>query len=79
MSSLHTYISQKVNTIRTATYGNSIRAAIADAIVFIDTLITNSGSKNTFVVCTQAEYDDLIDEDKTATAYFIVEDTSSSS
>lgn len=72
MSLLHTYVSSKLNDIRTSSTGYKIRNAIADALEYVDGLIANQGSSNTFVVCTQAEYDALDEDEKTATAYFIV-------
>lgn len=73
MSLIHSYISSKLNTIRSSPYGYILRGAIADSIEYIDKLIANSGSGNTFVVCTQEQYDALSDDEKTASAYFIVE------
>lgn len=78
MAQVHTYINTQIGTITNSTYGNTIRTAICNALRFLDELITNSGNTNTFVVLTQEEYDNLVDADKTATAYFIVEATSSS-
>lgn len=74
MPNQHTYISQKVNSILNSTYGSTIRTAIADALLFIDNLTVNNGAGNSFVVCTQEDYDSLTEDDKTAAAYFIVVD-----
>lgn len=74
MSLIHSFISSKLTTIRTSPYGYILRGAIADSIEYIDKLIANSGATSTFVVCTQEEYDELTTEEKTASAYFIVDD-----
>lgn len=78
MSELHTYINTQIGTITDNVYGKKIRTAICNALRFLDSLTVASGSTNSFVVLTQAEYDALSEADKTATAYFIVEDTSNS-
>ena len=76
MSMLHSYVSQKINTINSSPYGATIRTAITDALAFIDDLLVKGGNGNTFVVCTQDEYDSLTSTDKTADVYFIVEEDS---
>lgn len=74
MSQLHTYIQTQISTITNNTYGKYIRTAICNALEFLDNLSVSSGTANTFVIVTQDEWDSLPDSDKTATAYFIVED-----
>jgi hypothetical protein len=72
MSAMDTYVANQINSIRTSTYGKAMRAAISNALEFIDNKLAHQGFGNTFVVCTQDEYDSLTSADKTATAYFIV-------
>lgn len=76
MSLYHTYITNQTNIINTSTYGSTMRAAIANSIKFLDDILVKIGASNSFVVCTQDEYDNLPAEDKTAAAYFIVPEDS---
>lgn len=72
MAAMDTYVATQINNINNSPYGSAMRTAISNALEFIDNKMAYTGFGNTFVVCTQEEYDSLSSSDKTASAYFIV-------